>query len=286
MMRSLLAKLTVVVVMVAASVVAGAGVAAAGTTGHRPPNLVVLGDSFAAGTGNTPYQPDDGECDRSKSDAYGELLARFRLVTLQAFVACQGAKTTDVLATQLGAITADTDVVTVQAFGNDAGFGLLAGYCLTQDCSLNGPNGATVNGILAAVPTVAAQTIPPLFTAIKGKVGPRTRVIVVDYGDPLPTPGTRIGPFCSGLITAGEPEVAQQFADAVNTELATAAARYGFTYANAAPKFRGLDICGLATAFFRPAGPGAPTPEGYRGALHPNKIGQGIYAAVLTGKLY
>ena len=71
-----------------------------------------LGDSFAAGTGNVPYQPDDGECDRSASAASSELLARLRLVTLQAFRACQGAKTTDVIAQgQLTAITADTALI-------------------------------------------------------------------------------------------------------------------------------------------------------------------------------
>jgi hypothetical protein len=287
-MRRLLAKIVVATAVVAASLVVTGEAAAAGPPRHRTPDLVALGDSFAAGTGNVPYQADDGDCDRSRSAAYGEVLDRLRLVTLQGFPACQGATTASVLATgQLDAITADTDIVTVQAFGNDAGFGTLAGLCLGSDCSLAGPNGALVQSILASIPAKAAA-LPPFFAAIQGRidrVGSHARVIVVDYGDPLPAPGLRIGPFCGGLVTAGEPEVAQAFADGVNAALRDATPAH-FTYLNAAPRFRGLDICGLGTAFFRPAGFGAPQPGGARGILHPNRIGQGIYAAVLAGRLH
>jgi hypothetical protein len=48
-----------------------------------------------------------------------------------------------------------------------------------------------------------------------------------------------------------------------------------------------LDICGFVPAFFRPPGaPGASTGDPIPGSLHPNKVGQGIYAAVLAGRLY
>jgi hypothetical protein len=296
-MRRLFAKLVVVATVAAASVlVSGPAAAAAGPPRHRTPNLVVLGDSFAAGTGNTPYLPDSNglDCDRSQYAAYGELLQGLRLATLQGFTACKGATTASVIAqNQLGAITADTDIVTIQVFGNDAQFGTLAGLCLTKDCSLTGSYGSVVTGILADIPNKAAA-LSPLFADIQDRideVGAHARVIVVDYGNPLPTPGSRIGPFCGGLITAGEPEVAQRFADGVNAALRDAAASAHFSYLDAAPRFRGLDICGFATAFLRPPVPGLPqqlpsTSPDEAGILHPNKLGQGIYAAVLAGRLY
>lgn len=293
-MRRLLATLVVVAAVVAASVVAAGPGAAAGPPRHRTPNLVVLGDSFAAGTGNTPYQADDGDCDRSQTAAYGERLEQLRLVELAGFPACKGATTASVLSTgQLNAITADTDIVTVQAFGNDALFSRLAGICLFDDCSLAGQNGPAVRAILDGVSPLAQRTLGPFYQAIKDRiaaVGAKARVIVVDYGDPFPAVGMRIGPFCP-YITAGEPEVAQQFAGTINAELAKAAAAAGFAFASAAPRFRGLDVCGFTPAFLRPPVPGLPTqlpstsPD-EAGILHPNKLGQGIYAAVLAGRLY
>lgn len=290
MMRRLCAKLAVVATVVAASVLVSGPAATAGPPRHTPSDLVVLGDSFAAGTGNTPYQADDGDCDRSRSAAYGEVLDRLRLLKLQGFPACQGATTASVLSSgQLTAITAETDIVTVQAFGNDAGFGTLAALCLGSDCSLTGINAAIVHQILNDIPE-RASALPAFFAAIQHRiddVGSHARVIVVDYGNPLPAAGARIGPLCGGLVTPGEADVAQQFADGVNQSLRDAAAPAGFTYLNAAPRFRGLDVCGLASAFFRPPGlPGAPAPGGERGVLHPNQLGQGIYAAVLAGRLY
>lgn len=291
MMRRLLAKFIVVATVIAASVVV-TGQAAAGPPRHGPPDLVVLGDSFAAGTGNTPYS--DQACGRSKVAAYGERLEQLRLVNLQAFPACGGATTDQVIAQgQLRYITKDTDIVTVQAFGNDVGFSTLARICLGDDCSLNGTNRATVRAILDGISSQAQLKLGPFYAAIKAQiseVGSKARVIVVDYGNPLPAAGATIGPFCP-YITPGEPEVAQQFADSINAELAAAAAAAGFTFANAAPRFRGLDICGLGTAFYRLGSPAVPwlpsvLPLGDPGLLHPNKLGQGIYAAVLAGRLY
>jgi len=51
------------------------------------PKLVVLGDSFASGVGNYPYQDNTNPCKRSDI-SYGPILDRLRLVHLQAFVAC------------------------------------------------------------------------------------------------------------------------------------------------------------------------------------------------------
>ncbi len=103
--------------------------------GHHLPNLVVLGDSFASGVGNPPYVPPDNPCKRS-NNAYGPLLEAQGLVKLQAFVACSGATTNQVWGPgpngetpQIDSITMDTDVVTVQALGNDFAVGAIERLC-------------------------------------------------------------------------------------------------------------------------------------------------------------
>jgi len=300
-MRSLLAKVIVVATVVAASVVVGGQAAAAGPPRHQPPDLVAIGDSFAAGTGNTPYS--DVACGRSEAAAYSERLEQFRLVTLQAFPACAGATTVTVVAQgQLKQITKDTDLVTVQALGNDYFFSLLSGYCLASleapTChrdQLLAPIGMTVQQLLDSIPATAAGKLDVLYGAIDEqikKVGAKAKVIVVDYGNPFPTPTGRVGPFCPTL-DAQELDVATAYGDALNKALKQAAKKWHFTFADAAPRFRGLDICGFASAFFRPPSPdptvtvpGISPEDPIRGALHPNKVGQSIYAAVLTGRLY
>lgn len=290
-MRRLCAKLAVVAAVLAASVLVPGPAAAAGPPRHTSPDLVVLGDSFAAGTGNTPYI--NAACGRSKQAAYGERLEQLRLVTLQAFPACGGDTTVEVVG-QVDAITQATDVVTVQALGNDYYFGKLAMLCIGADCSPGqGFGPGTVGDLLASIPLTAPGKLDVLFGRISDRIAlvhSKARVIVVDYGDPFPDPAGYVGPFCP-YMTASELGVARDFAGALNTALKDAATKWKFSYADAAPRFRGLDICGFAPAFFRPTLP-EPYPQlpgtssDPSGALHPNKLGQGIYAAVLAGRLY
>lgn len=293
MMRRLLTNLLVVAGVLMTAVLV-APPAAAGTGRHHAPDLVALGDSFAAGAGNLPYS--DDACARSESSAYAEILERFRLVTLQAFPACSGATTADVMApAQLDRISADTDLVTLQAGGNDFGFGLLVYFCLDPDgadltCHRDQrlPDGRTVQDLLNSISLDAPSTFRKLNDAVQARIDTvhaKARVIVVDYGNPFPDPAGRVGPFCP-YMDREELSVAADFANSVNAALKQTSQRPNFRFANAAPHFRGLDVCGIAPAFFRPAGVGAPPPGGERGILHPNRAGQGIYAAVLAGRLY
>lgn len=294
MTRRWVTKLIVIATVVAASVVVAGPVATAGPPRHSPPDLVALGDSFAAGAGNVRYE--DEACARSASSAYAQMLARLRLVTLQAFPACSGATTADVMApAQLGRITADTDIVTLQAGGNDFGFGQLVYYCLDPaqvglTCHRNQelPGGGNVQELLRNIPVVAPATFRLLNDTVQARIDAvqaKARVVVVDYGNPFPDPAGRVGPLCP-YMDREELGVAAEFANSVNAALKQASQRSNFSFADAAPRFRGLDVCGFASAFFRPAGPGSPPPGGERGILHPNKLGQGIYAAILAGRLY
>jgi lysophospholipase L1-like esterase len=280
----------------------GNQVAAAGPPSHRTPDLVALGDSFAAGTGNTPYS--DPACGRSAANAYSEVLDRLKLVTLQAFPACGGATTTQVIQQgQIDKITEDTDVVTVQALGNDFYFGLLVAYCLDavpgipdvtchRDQVLAPLGGITVQQLLDSIAGRAPIALDTLYDTIAARIDAvhaRARVVVVDYGNPFPDPSGRVGPFCP-YMDSEELGVATDFANSLNVALKQASNRPNFTFANAAPRFRGLDVCGFAPAFYRVGLPGlslpSVLPNGDPGLFHPNRIGQGIYAAVLAGRLY
>src|SRR5690349_4230487 len=81
---------------------------------------VALGDSYSSGTGAGSYGS-SGSCKRS-ANAYAQLWANANAPSSFVFVACSGAVTTDVINNQVGALTADTSLVTISIGGNDAGF--------------------------------------------------------------------------------------------------------------------------------------------------------------------
>src|SRR5262245_24578488 len=86
-----------------------------------PVNYVALGDSYSAGVGAGSYESDSGSCRRS-DNAYPKLWANNRSPVSFKFVACSGARTDNVLNSQLSALTPDTTLVTITVGGNDAGF--------------------------------------------------------------------------------------------------------------------------------------------------------------------
>ena len=81
---------------------------------------VALGDSYSSGTGTRSYTLNSG-CQRGIY-AYPYLLSQQRPNTALTFVACSGAKTTDVMNNQISSVTSDTKIVTITIGGNDAGF--------------------------------------------------------------------------------------------------------------------------------------------------------------------
>jgi hypothetical protein len=278
---------------------------AAAETDRHVPNLVILGDSFASGKGNPPYTQESGICARS-NDAYGPLLARFRVVKEQAFVACSGATTEDVAGTgplnlppQVDSIAQDTDVVTVQALGNDFFAGTLEAMCFSPDpqvnCETTTPlpdlpgtmfDGKTVGDLLAAIPSLGRVKLDALFSAIKAKLGSSTaRVLVLGYPNLLGNGGQ----YCPG-ITTGELAVARQFVANLDDVLATMARKYGFEFVGVRQLFRGLDACGQFNAIYPviPSGPDAPPPASKdpQGWLHPNRLGHFIYAGAVLAALY
>lgn len=118
---------------------------------------VAMGDSFSSGEGVEPFNPStdkgpvsiwdetiENRCHRSIADAYPSLLmnASSSNLDLTDFVACSGARTSNVLTSkggsggwgepaQVDALSASTDVVTITIGGNDVKFADFAKRCLS-----------------------------------------------------------------------------------------------------------------------------------------------------------
>ena len=148
------------------------------------------------------------------------------------------------------------------------------------------PSGITVGQVLDSIPLAAPGQLDALYTAIEKKLPQRANVLVMEYAAPFPRVGSPVGPLCS-YMTADELAVAQEFTDALNTQLRTAARKYGFRYVATGRLFRGHDVCGFSPAFYLPGSPTVPgSSVDQDGTLHPNQLGQTLYAVAVAKRLY
>src|SRR5688500_16353017 len=92
-----------------------------------------LGDSFSSGAGTNSYTL-ASSCRRGVY-AYPWLGHQQRPNTSRTFVACSGAQTSNVMASQIQFVTAATDIVTMTIGGNDIGFSDLIVQCTLGSCS-------------------------------------------------------------------------------------------------------------------------------------------------------
>ena len=261
-------------------------------------SLVVIGDSYASGVGNVPYIDPVLPCKRSPI-AYGPLLARARSLTLT-FVACSGAKTVDLLVDpnggqpQIDSVNQNTDIVTVQALGNDFFASTLERLCIQAECAPatplppspvgEYPPGTTVQDVIDSIPVKAPALLDSLYDAIKQRSGGDANVIAPGYPDPFPAPNGRVGPFCP-FMSPVELGVAQDFIAALDKQIRKAANRHGFHYASVMSAFAGHDMCGTSPAFFT-LGPISRAPVADpQGVLHPNALGQQLYATAIGARV-
>lgn len=220
-------------------------------------NYVALGDSYASGTGTREYFEDSGECYRSPK-AYAQLWADANGVDSFAFDACSGAVTDDVLANQLGSLSADTTLVTISIGGNDIGFA-----DVIQDCLLG-----TNDGCDAAVSEgedKAQNELPAKLDATYAEIAaaaPNAEVVVVGYPQlNEPTGACGIPGFSETKrqrINAG--------ADVLSAVISERAEAAGFTYADARSAFEGHGVCSDSEWVNGPSNP-------LRESFHPNVDG-------------
>jgi lysophospholipase L1-like esterase len=248
-----------VVLVACAALFAAAGPAATGTT------YAALGDSYSSGVGTGSYTLDSA-CKRS-AYAYPYLWAKAHAATALSFVACSGAKTSDVLSTQIQAVTGSTTLVTMTIGGNDIGFANLIYQCTLADCS------AALDSTRANLETTLGPALDQVYNSVKSRAASGAKIIVLGY------PRMFSGASCFGTlgISSTEETKANELSDALDTTIATHAAADGVIYKSAIAAFTGHAICSWTQwlnglNFFN-------TSESY----HPNRNGHSSgYQALVT----
>ena len=219
-------------------------------------NYVALGDSYSAGTGTRDYSI-NSSCNRGPY-AYPELIARDRPnTTLTAFVACSGAKTTDVINNQVSSLSASTNIVTITIGGNDAGFSSVITRCAEPLVSCSSDITNAQNYIRNSLPAA----LNAVYTQIRTRA-PNARVIVLGY------PRLFMGVDCNAgtFFSTDEMTRLNATADLMKTTISGRAAAYGFTFKDAIPSFTGHAVCS-STEWLN--GLSNPVSDSY----HPNRTG-------------
>lgn len=233
---------------------------------------VALGDSYSSGTGTRTYY--EASCQRSVY-AYPYLLKNAHPDWTFVNATCSGAKTGDILNTQVNSVTSDTNWVTYTIGGNDAGFSSVITECALPGWASN------CDGAVNTAQAYIANTLPGRLdlvnNAIKGKA-PSAKVIVLDY------PRLFNGTDCNALtfFSSGEMTRLNQTADQLKNQMSAAATRAGgnFIFRDVIPAFVGHAVCdgggGSATEWIN--GLSNPVGESY----HPKKTGHasGYYPVV------
>ena len=206
------------------------------TSAHAaaPVNYVALGDSYSSGTGAGDYISSSGSCDRS-TDAYPEQWADANSPASFVSVACSGATTADVLASQVAALSASTTLVSITIGGNDAGFSSVMETCVLASTS------TCVNAVKNAETFVADQLPARLDSTLQtiAADAPNAKVVVLGYPDlyDLSKSGS-----CIGLSTQDRAAL-NEGADDLDNALQVAAGVNNDTFADVRGQFGGHEIC-------------------------------------------
>ncbi|MCX4551994.1 SGNH/GDSL hydrolase family protein [Streptomyces sp. NBC_01387] len=210
----------------------GAG-AAQGAQQAASTSYVALGDSYSAGVGSGSYDSASGDCKRSTL-AYPKLWAAAHAPSSFAFVACSGARTGDVLSSQLSALTSSTSLVSLTIGGNDAGFA-----STMTDCVLHSES--TCLASLATANSYIDSTLPGLldkvYSAISAK-SPSAHVVVLGYPRFYQLNGS-----CIVGLSETERAAINAASDHLNSVTAKRAADHGFAFGDIASAFTGHEIC-------------------------------------------
>jgi lysophospholipase L1-like esterase len=211
--------------VVFATLFSGSGPAAPGT------RYAALGDSYSSGVGTASYTL-DSTCERSVY-AYPYVWAQKHPGAVLAFVACSGAKTSDVLRSQIQAVSSATTLVTMTIGGNDIGFASLIYQCTLSDCS------AALDSTRATLEPTLGPALDHVYTAVKSRAAPGATIVALGY--PRVFSGVRcVGSF--GLSSAEETK-ANQLSDALDALIAKHALADGVVYKSAIAQFTGHAVC-------------------------------------------
>lgn len=250
-----------------ATLVATVAACGTATAAARADDYVALGDSYSSGTGTGVYV--HTACRRSDA-AYPAMVAAARPGSTLVAVACSGATTADVLATQVAALTRGTALVTLTVGGNDAGFAKVIVRCaLPMWVARCSKPVATARAFIRA-------TLPARLSALYAEIRRRApTALVVVAGYPRLFNGIDCGP--ATFFSRGDQRLLNATADRLNRLIAARARAAGFRFADVVPAFRGHAICDDPEWL---NGLSAPLRESF----HPNAVGhaEGYAPAVLA----
>ncbi|WP_104168070.1 SGNH/GDSL hydrolase family protein [Arthrobacter sp. SX1312] len=246
----------------------------AGPVAAAPPtplSYVALGDSYASGFGAGSYV---NACGQTPLGLPG-ILDTKKQVDLVADATCAGATVAVepggaldlpeqvARAVASGALSPSTDLVTVSAGGNDAGFGQVAGVCATRPT-------AECEQFIAVQNATALPALERALDALYGTIGsaaPCATVVVTGYPHLFsPEEETPV------LLPVASQTAFNEGTDAVNTVIRSRAEAHGFTFVDLVQKFEGHGLG--STDPWITFEPGAadnlhPTAEGYRSGYFP-----------------
>ncbi|MFI6935124.1 SGNH/GDSL hydrolase family protein [Streptomyces sp. NPDC050287] len=193
---------------------------------------VALGDSYSSGVGAGSYLSTSGDCKRS-TKAYPYLWAAAHSPSTFDFTACSGARTGDVLASQLTPLSSATALVSISVGGNDAGFADVMTTCVLQsDSSCL----SRIDTARAYVDSTLPGKLDSVYSAIRSKA-PTARVVVLGYPRFY-----KLGTTCAGLSETKRKAI-NDAADYLDTAIAKRAADFGFAFGDARTTFTGHELC-------------------------------------------
>ncbi|WP_030676701.1 SGNH/GDSL hydrolase family protein [Streptomyces cellulosae] len=193
---------------------------------------VALGDSYSSGVGAGGYLSASGDCKRS-TKAYPYLWAAAHSPSTFDFTACSGARTGDVLASQLTPLSSATALVSISVGGNDAGFADVMTTCVLQsDSSCL----SRIDTARAYVDSTLPGKLDSVYSAIRSKA-PTARVVVLGYPRFY-----KLGTTCVGLSETKRKAI-NDAADHLDTAIAKKAADFGFVFGDVRTAFTGHELC-------------------------------------------
>lgn len=250
--------------------------AVAGTAGPRalavPASIldyVALGDSYSSGLGTGVYDPASGSCARSPL-SYPPLWADEHHPASFRFVACSGARTTDVTAEQVPALQPGTDLVTITVGGNDAGFAVVLQTCTfaQRDSTCL----AAVDAAEAYSRYVLPDRLARTYQAIRDSA-PNARVIVLGYPRLFELPPSCADPLVPNQVRR---QKLNEGATVLNDVIRSVSQRFKFSFVDVRGRFAGHGVCAPDPWINGPSVPSAVGP------YHPNQTGyrQGYLSAL------
>jgi lysophospholipase L1-like esterase len=225
------------------------------------PKYVALGDSYSSGTGTgTNYEPKNlGECRRTVN-SYPYLLHNAHPDWGFVNMTCHGAKTEDLLLSQIPSLTEDTTWVTYTVGGNDAGFREVIEECYPPE---------TTNCLkrIDIAQTFITDNLPALLEKVNNKIkleSPYAKVLVLDYPRVFNNEDCNIVTFFDEVELTRLNKTSEMLKEVLNA--ATTKAGANFTFLDVMPSFNGHAVCdppGTGEGAEWINGASLPTPESY-----------------------